>query len=198
MKAVINPHNLSNTNIDEIIVNDSVITDKSIIVNKFNEYFVNIGQTLAANIPPVPGDVTSYMLNNYPNSMCADNTNINAISNIIASLKSGNRKGNDGVSSALIKNLPTEIAIPLALIFNKSIAYGQFPTSLNIAKICPVYKCDNKLLVKNYRPISILPTFSKVFERLMYNRLLEYINKNNILFKNQYGFHEKHSTLWLF
>ena len=77
MKAVINLNNPSKTNIDEIIINDSVITDKSIIVNKFNEYFVNIGQTPAANIPPVSGDVSSYMLNNNPNSMCADNTNIN-------------------------------------------------------------------------------------------------------------------------
>ena len=64
MKAVINLHNLSDTNIDKIIVNDSVITDTLIIVNKFNEYFVNIDQTLAANIPPVPGDVSNYMLNN--------------------------------------------------------------------------------------------------------------------------------------
>ena len=55
LKAVINPNNPSNTNIDEILVNDSVITDKSIIVNKFNEYCDNVGQTLAANIPPVPG-----------------------------------------------------------------------------------------------------------------------------------------------
>ena len=76
MKAAINPNNPSKTNIDEIIANDSVITDKSIIVNKFNEYFVKVGQTLTANIPPVPGDVTNYMLNNYPNSICVDNTNI--------------------------------------------------------------------------------------------------------------------------
>ena len=75
MKAVLNPNNPSKTNIDEIIANDSVITDKSIIVNKFNEYFVKVGQTLAVNIPPMSGDVTSYMLNNYPNSMCVDNTN---------------------------------------------------------------------------------------------------------------------------
>ena len=99
----------------------------------------------------MPGDVTSYMLNNYPNSMCVDNPNINEISNIIASLKSGNINGNDGVSSALIKYLPAEIAIPLTSIFNKSITYGQFPKSLKIAKICPIYKCDNKLLVINYR-----------------------------------------------
>ena len=77
IEAVINPNNQSNTNIEEIIVNDSVITDKSIILNEFNGYFVNVGQTLAADIPPVLDDVTSYMLNNYPNSMCADNTNIN-------------------------------------------------------------------------------------------------------------------------
>ena len=61
---------------------------------------MNVGQTLADHIPPVSGDVTSYMLNNYPNSMCVDNTNTNEISNIIASIKSGNSKGSDGVSSA--------------------------------------------------------------------------------------------------
>ena len=86
----------------------------------------------------MPGDVISFMLNNYSNSMCVDNTNINEISNIIASLKSGNSKGSDGVSSALIKNLPAEIAIPLTFVFNKSITYGQSPTSLKIAKICSV------------------------------------------------------------
>ena len=68
--------------------------------------------------------------------MCVDNTNIYEISNIIASLKTGNSEGNDDLSSALIKNLPTEIAIPLTLIFNNSITYGQFPTSLKISKIC--------------------------------------------------------------
>ena len=73
------PNNLSKTDIDEITVNDSVITDKSITVNKFNEYFVNVSQTLAANIASVPGDVISYILNNDPNSMCVDNININEI-----------------------------------------------------------------------------------------------------------------------
>ena len=122
LKAVINPNNPSKANIDEVIVIYSVTTDKSVIVNKFNEYFVNVSQTLAANIPPVPGDVTSYMLNNYPNSMCVDNTIINETSNSIAFLKSGYSKVSDGVSSVLIKDLPEEIAIPLTLMFNKSIS----------------------------------------------------------------------------
>ena len=103
------------------------------------------------------------MLNNLPNSMCVDNTNINEISNIIASLKSGNSKGSDGVSSVLIINLHAEIAISLTSIFNKSITYGQFPNSLKIAKICPIHNCNNKLLVNNYTPISILPTFLRFF-----------------------------------
>ena len=80
------------------------------------------------------GDVTNYMLNNSPNSMCVDNTNINEISNIIDSLKSGNSKGSDGVSSVLIKNLPAEIAIPLTSILNKSITYCQFPNSLKLQR----------------------------------------------------------------
>ena len=62
MKAVINPNNPSKTNIDENTVNDSGITDKSIIVNQCKEYFVNVGQSLAASIPPVPVDVTTVVI----------------------------------------------------------------------------------------------------------------------------------------
>ena len=58
----------------------------------------------------------------------------------------------------------------------------------------PLYKTDDPMLIINYRPVSILPTFSKVFERLMYNRLYAFINDNNILYKYQFGFRQKYAT----
>ena len=70
----------------------------------------------------------------------------------------------------------------------------MFPDKLKIAKVVPVFKSEDKTLLNNYRPISILPVFSKIFERLMYNRLLKHLDNNNILCEQQYGFREKRST----
>ena len=75
-----------------------------------------------------------------------------------------------------------------------SLKTGIFPDKLKTAKVPPVFKSDNKKLVNNYRPISILPVFSKFFEKLMYNRLLSYLDKINILTDKQYRFREKYST----
>jgi hypothetical protein len=71
---------------------------------------------------------------------------------------------------------------------------GIFPHKLKLAKVTPVFKSDDKLMVTNYRPISVLLVFSKILEKLMYSRLENCINKNKILCENQFGFREKHST----
>jgi len=72
---------------------------------------------------------------------------------------------------------------------------GIFPSKLKLAKVTPVFKSDDKLMVSNYRPISVLPVFFfKILEKLMFSRLLNFINNNNILCENQFGFREKHST----
>lgn len=83
---------------------------------------------------------------------------------------------------------------PLALLFNKSFTSGVFPDSLKIGKVVPVYKKGNKHDIRNYRPISILPVLSKVFEKIVYNRLISFINKYNILSESQYGFRAQRST----
>ena len=71
---------------------------------------------------------------------------------------------------------------------------GIFPDALKIAKICPVFKSGEKTRFENYRPISVLSSFSKFFEKVIFNRLLSYLNSNDILIKNQYGFRKNHST----
>ena len=80
-------------------------------------------------------------------------------------------------------------------MFNKSLTSGIFPDQMKIVKSIPMYKSEDRYSINNYRPISILPFFSKMFDAsLMCNRLLYYVNTNNILFPNQFGFREKHST----
>ena len=71
---------------------------------------------------------------------------------------------------------------------------GNIPDQLKIAKVSPIFKSGYPELFSNYRPISVLPVISKIIEKLIYNRLMEYIDKNNILYENQFGFRKQHST----
>ena len=83
---------------------------------------------------------------------------------------------------------------PLTYLINLSINQGIFPSELKIAKVIPIYKSDDKQLIRNYRPISVLPFFSKIFEKIISYHLLNFIESNNILYDNQFGFRKNHST----
>ena len=79
-------------------------------------------------------------------------------------------------------------------IFQLSLSQGIFPDNLKVAKITPIFKASESSSLFNYRPISVLPCFSKILERIVYNRLYKYIYKNNILYNKQFGFQKHHST----
>ena len=74
------------------------------------------------------------------------------------------------------------------IIFNKSLEEGNFSNLLKIAKVIPIYEGGNNDNLVNYRPISLLSIFDKIFEKIVYNRLQSFITKNKVLYKFQYGF----------
>ena len=82
----------------------------------------------------------------------------------------------------------------LVRIFCNSITLGVFPEKLKLAKVTPVFKSEGNEYLTNYRPISVVVCFSKILERIMYNRLYEHLTKNNLLFDKQFGFRKFHST----
>ena len=86
------------------------------------------------------------------------------------------------------------VADSLTIIFNRCIKEGCFPTALKLAKVIPIHKGDSVLSVSNYRPISLLPIFSKIMERLIYNQFIDYIESNKILSELQFGFQRNKST----
>ena len=117
------------------------------------------------------------------------------------SFKVGKAPGIDGIPVQLIKGSFQFISEPLMHIINLSLQSGIFPDRLKTAKVVPIYKTvvpiyktDDPELFKNYRPISILSNFSKVFERVMYNRLIEFIERFEILYCYQFGFRKNNST----
>ena len=83
---------------------------------------------------------------------------------------------------------------PLTLIINQSLITGIFPEKLKLAKVIPLYKKDDKLIMGNYRPISLLTSISKLFEKIAFEQLSDYFSSNNYFHDGQYGFREKHST----
>ena len=90
--------------------------------------------------------------------------NVNEISDIVSNLKSNKSASYDEISPKVIKSLIPYISKPLCEIFNISFYTGKFPDKLKIA----IVKSDNKLLVNNYRPISVLPVFYMLLDRLMH------------------------------
>ena len=85
-------------------------------------------------------------------------------------------------------------AYPLAQVANLSYQQGIFPGELQIAAVTPIYEAKDPMMFNNYHPISLVSVFAKILERLMYNRLLAFINKYQIFLKHQFGFRHKHST----
>ena len=117
----------------------------------------------------------------------------NEVSEILSSLKNS-APGYDNLSAELLKVVSVAIVKPLTHIFNLSFSSGIVPQELKMAKIIPIYKAEDPAIFTNYRPISILPSISKILEKLAYDRLLGYLDKNEILYKHQYGFRKSRST----
>ena len=86
------------------------------------------------------------------------------------------------------------IKSPLAHICNRSFVTGIFPSELKIATVVPIFKSGDDMVFSNYRPVSVLPVLSKILERLMYNRLILYINRYGLLYEYQFGFQKGKST----
>ena len=94
----------------------------------------------------------------------------------------------------MLKMLKTYISKRLEIVFNASLSTNVFPSDFKLAIIIPVFKRGSQFCLCNYRPISLIFVFSKLLEKLRYNRLIKFLEKNKILFENQYGFRAKHST----
>ena len=99
-----------------------------------------------------------------------------------------------GISTNLIKHVCNEIAHPIAKAINHSFLTGYFPEELKIAKVSPIHKKGDKNEAGNYRPISILPCFSKIYEKAIYTRLESFFQREHIINNSQYGFRKNSNT----
>ena len=181
--------------IEKFSSNDGlIVSDPKAIVEHFNDFFVNIGDRLANDIPAALTSFRSYLKGSIVDSFLLHLTNPEEVITIVKGFSNKYSYGVDSVPVNIMKECISPIAEVLSFVINCSFSHGCFPDELKIAKVCPVYKGGTKTSFSNYRPISVLPSFSKIFEKLVYNRLESYVLSKNILVNNQYGFRRMHST----
>ena len=164
------------------------------MANLFNNYFVNVGSNIDKKIPITKKSPLDYVKKRISNSLSLSPAALEEIEIIIQSLNVKKAIGPYSSPVFLLKILCGHIAQPLSSIINLSFESGIFPDKLKVGKVVPLHKkdsCDNP---SNYRPISILSVFSKIFEKLMYSRLYKFLDDFEILYLLQFGFRENHST----
>ena len=192
INETLNENRKSNNFPLEFIVHDQSITDTKDIANHFNIFFSNIGANLSSSIKL--HDSNGYLHNPTDHRFTFSQINEREVLSIINKLKNKTSPGKDGISNKLLKSIELEISEAIAIIINQSILTVIFPDQQKLAKVKPIYKKGDKCWLNNYRPISLLPTIFKIFEKVMYKQLYQYFNENTLLCEQQYGFRSQHST----
>ncbi len=176
---------LNSTNFDTLPLNDP---------NALNKFFSELGLNTVKHIK-CTNNFHQYLHGSQLNSFSFSPILPNEILKIIANLKNSNSVGFDNICIKTIKLIAPSIANPLAEIFNSSLVNGIVPDKLKIARVLPIFKSGSKENLANYRPISILPVFSKILERAVVTRLTSYLNKSNVLTEAQHGFRSGCNTI---
>ena len=193
MKELINKNKVKVPQSKFKLSNGSYTTDKRAISENFNNFLISVGQTLARKIPHQQMPPECYLGPQLLQTIYLSPASENEIKEIVLSLKKS-APGNDDMIADILKIYVDIVKSPVAYICNLSIVQGVFPEELKTANVLPLYKADDPMLFNNYRPVSLLTVLSKVFEKIMYNRLLNFLDTYDILFKNQFGFRKNHST----
>ena len=180
-----------------IVVNEQPISDPSSLANHFNNFFINssISQSASTSLnssnTPVNNNIchaVNYSIFLYP-------TTKNEVIQVAKKLGSKHSCGLDEVPGSLLAKCVHLIAAPLEFLINESFSSGIFPSELKKARVIPIYKHKGKKSdMNNYRPISVLSSFSKIFECIMHERLISFLNYHSLLSPSQHGFLKNKST----
>jgi Notch-like protein len=171
------PHHETKPN---LYVFDKPFINTKMIAESFNKYFLSIVETIIkstfnnSDISSICNKANKYLIDSFKITFTPINysyVTTNEIGNIIDKLKMTNSSGYDEISIKVLKSRKHFIISPLTYIINRSLATGKFPDRLKFSEIKPIYKNGDRNVISNYRPISLLMSFSKIFERVVFVRL---------------------------
>ena len=186
----------STNNLTELNVNGELKSKPKEIAEEFNNLFSSIGQSISDNVVPTNVNPESYLNDFDPQKtkFKLGNTGQLHVMDIIKSFDSKASPDIDGISLKLIKFIAYEISRPIAHIFNLSLEKGIFPENLKSSRTVPIFKCRDPKSCDNYRPISLVSTFSKILEKMVHTNLINHLELNKLLYEHQYGFLRGRST----
>ena len=185
--------------INEITTENEVVSDESVIANELNEYFVNILEQIGNN-NDAGVDSENTKLKNFVYSRLKVDTvynipllTIKQTIGIIDKISSNKASGYDGLSVRVLKKIAPVFANPLSKLLNLSVSTTSFPNHWKIAKVTPLHKGGARNDINNYRPISVLPILSKIFQKHVASSLSVFLRDNN-LYELQSALRSGHST----
>ena len=174
--------------------NGKGITDGQKIAQGFCDFYCQVGPKLAAKIKKEQRSFREFMGEPVQESCILTPTTPQEIEDICIALDPGKGVGWDEVSPKVIKGVAKELSGSLSRLYNCCMREGYYPTCFKVARVVPVFKAEDPTEFSNYRPVSVLPVLSQIFEKVIRSRLIRFLDKNKVLIPGQYGFRSGHST----
>ena len=177
--------------IPPLLTDGKILSDFKEKANKFRDFFSRQCTPFnnGSKFPGRPYFITNERLS----SVVFDDHDI---IKIIRALNINKSHGHDDISISMIKICDSAIAKPLSIIFHNCIKSGSFLYTWKESNVIPVHKKNDKQLINNYRPVSLLPIFGKIFERILFNNIYKYLDEHNLLSPNQLRFRPKDSCAY--
>ena len=185
----------ADTEVNEILTStNTTLKNAEHIANHFNVHFTEIGPHLTTNLPVSTINAEDY-LKREPSSFEFAEIKSSRVFKLLSKLDVTKATGLDQISNKVLKLAAPVIYKQLTDLFILSLKSREYPDDWKLAKVSPVFKAGERNDPNNYRPISVLSTISRVFEKLVYEQIYNYLIKNNILDTRQSGFRSLHSTV---
>ena len=195
VKSIISTKPPQSSTPSSININNTLTSEPTLIANAFNDYFSNVAANIRdKNYFSSTKSFTTFLNKPNSNSFFVSPTSKNEIMSCISSLENNKGSGPFSIPIRILQLLKHDISKPLSQIINLSFSTGIFPSNLKIAKVIPIYKKDSPLECNNYRPISLLSNIDKIFEKIMYSRIIKFLENSKCIYSLQFGFRQQHST----
>ena len=195
MRQTLNPRKYrEKTPLNKLFIDGKSVNDDEAMAHGLNSHFCTVGKTLAEKLPTPNSSFKNFLRKRHQTQFKLESVSTNEVLDVIKSLQDKKSPGPDAINNKILK-LSAEIIIsPLTHIINLSLKHGTFPDKIKLAHVIPLFKKNDPTVCSNYRPISLLSCFHKLFEKIVKIQLTNYLNKHNIFYKYQFGFRKSHST----
>ena len=188
-------------------INGTICNDAETIAQEFNDYFCNTVTNMSDDeqsirdgecVKDIYDDfeyhesILSIKSRNYPiDAFSFEEVNEDVVLKLVTSLDGNKATGHDNIPAALLKSAAEELALPIKILINRSIRDAQFPHDLKLSEIPPIFKSKDDIDKENFRPISILPCISKIFENVYYEQLYNFfcgiLSSSLAAYRRSYG-----------